>query len=63
MKTQFNFSFAHQESNFSMQKPEYRLISSWGQDRSVNTFLISEHARTTDKGNLPRLDIQSGLIL
>jgi hypothetical protein len=37
---------AHQESNFSMHNPEYRLKSLRGQDRSVT----SQYARTTDKG-------------
>jgi hypothetical protein len=47
---------AHIESNFYMQKPEFRLKSSDRQDRSVNTeFLNSEHARTIDKGfQLPK---------
>lgn len=44
-----NFS-VHSMSNLTMQKPEYRLKSRDGQDRSVNTFFLNENARTTNKG-------------
>ena len=38
--------------NLILHNPEFRLKSSDGQDRSVNTeFINSENARTIDKGN------------
>ena len=41
---------AHKKRNFLMHKPESRLKSLRGQDRSVNTNLLFENARETDKG-------------
>jgi hypothetical protein len=42
---------AHHGSNSTMHKPEYRLKSSRGQDRSVNVDFDSSNALETDKGN------------